>query len=120
LAELLSPAWIAAADAAVAAANLALSEPLVVQNDVVRSDGTVATYHVEVTGAGARLRSGAHADPTVTYRLPITTAQGIASGDLDPYAEFMAGRLEVDGDTTKLVDHQDLIAALQAAIAAAS
>ena len=67
--------------------------------------------------AGNRVNQGDHPDPTVTYRLGSATAEGIASGELDPYEEFMAGRLEISGESSTLVDNQHLLESLQVAIA---
>jgi len=116
LPDFLSPAWIEACDAAVTAAGLASPERFVVQNRV-SGDGAVVSYHLVVDSNGARVNEGDHPDPTVTYSLGSATAQGIASGELDPYEEFMAGRLEISGDSSTLVDNQHLLESLQAAIA---
>ena len=119
MAEFLSQAWIEAADLSVAAAKLSASEPLAIQNVVTNPDGSVVIYHVAIDASGARVRAGEHGDPTVVYRFGLHTAAGIAAGELDPYAEFMSGRLEITGDSTALVGHKAVLEALQAAVAAA-
>lgn len=113
--DFLSPAWIEAADASLAAAKISAPDPIVVQHVVVGDAGSMVTFHVAVDPDGGRVLPGSHENPTVTYRSGSATAAGIAAGELDPYAEFMAGRLEISGNTSALADRQDLIESLQTA-----
>ena len=56
-------------------------------------------FHLRVLDGALSVGDGAHDDPSVTFLFEdIETALGIVTGDLDPMAAFMAGRIRTDGN----------------------
>ena len=56
-------------------------------------------FHLRVLDGALSVGDGAHGDPSVTFLFEdIETALGIVTGDLDPMAAFMAGRIRTDGN----------------------
>ena len=120
--DYLSPAWMEAADRALAA-DPALAEAtrdvhLVLQQTVDEADGAPPTsWHVRLEGGAARLVPGTAADATVTFTCDRQTATEIHAGGSSAQAAFMAGRLRVGGDVGALLAHQQLLAGLDDVLA---
>lgn len=109
----LSAAWIAALGEAVAGSDdlaRAAAAPLVVGYEV--TDGAeVVTYHVRLAPDGCSAGPGAD-DADVVFRADRATAMAIARGDLRAQRAFMAGRIQLSGDVSALLDRADALAVL--------
>lgn len=103
-----SDEWIAAFEAVVADAGACDDAGLVVQQELT---DTGATWHVVVSDGGARVATGRHPRPDVTFSQDLATATAINSGDLSAQQAFIDGRLRVRGDVGRLTS---AVAALSA------
>lgn len=120
----LSPAWQEAAAAAVAAdprlqqARPAI--PVVLAQVVVPGDGSddaVASWHVTFGPDGVVWQQGPAPAADVTFTCTTETAWSIQCGEQSAQAAFMAGRLRIGGDTSTLLTNQELLTALNDALA---
>jgi hypothetical protein len=112
MAIFLSDEWFD--ELATAAASAATVDPaldLVLQQVVELDDGELSWW-VAARDGRLEVGRGRHADPTVTFFLDASTAQGVQSGGESPQAAFMAGRLRVGGDVRVLLEQQEGLAAL--------
>lgn len=76
-------------------------------------EGTV-TYHLQVGDGETRFGAGA-ADPEhVRMRQSWATAVGVATGELNAQEAFIGGHILLTGDQQRLLDSQDVFAALDA------
>lgn len=110
----LSPEWIAALDAAAAAAGEVVPGVTLTVQQIV---GDV-TYHVRIADGRVRVHEGRAPDADVTFRQDPAVAAAIARGERSAQAAFMAGELRVGGDLTALMTHQAAFAALDDVFAA--
>jgi predicted lipid carrier protein YhbT len=111
----LSPAWLAALDAAVTShaplAEATRGVQLVIEQVVTDDDSTVQ-WHVAFDDGSVRVVPGAApegAAPLVRFTTDQVTARAVATGTMTAQAAFMEGRLRVGGDTTALLAHHDLL-----------
>lgn len=118
--EYLSPEWLVAAAALVAAdpalAAAAAAHELVVEYrvDAPRGDGPgePVVYHLRLSGGAAALVPGTAPDPDVRFRCDHATALAVARGELGAQRAFMEGRLRIGGDVRAIVAAQEVFAAV--------
>ena len=112
----LSPQWIEAADAALAAATGAPPERVVIDQEIVG----VATYRVTVD-AGIASVASLPTHPTeaadVTFGQDYATARAIAQGDTDAHQAFLLGRIRFSGDVDVLLARRDTFRWIATALA---
>ncbi len=61
--------------------------------------GGEPAFHLLVCAGALEVGEGAHPDPSVTFMFEdLETALGVVTGDVDPMAAFMAGRIRTDGN----------------------
>jgi hypothetical protein len=113
MAERFSPEWVATLDRA-ARGLLGSDERFVIQQ-VVGDDA----WHVVLGPDGVRVQPGRAEAPDVTFTQDRATAEAIATGELSAGAALTAGRLTVRGDTARLTEHREALAALDEALARA-
>ena len=103
-------AWVEALNDKLAAGPGSVPEPLTVQYDVCPGDALGAgidadyRYHLVLGPDGDRAHPGAAAAPDVTFRLTAATAEAIRSGRRSAEEAFLAGDLDLAGDTTSIVE----------------
>jgi len=99
-------AWVRALNAKLAAGSGSTPDPLVLQY-VVTDDGIDAAdyrYHLVLGPDGDRAFPGAADAPDATFRLSAATAESIRSGERSSEEAFLAGDLDLEGDTTAIVE----------------
>jgi hypothetical protein len=111
MAERFSPEWIEALDAS--ARGLAGGEDRFVIQQVVDE----AAWYVALGPDGVRVRPGMADAPDVTFRQDRATADAIVDGELSAAAALTSGRLTVQGVTSQLADHREVLAQLDEAFA---
>jgi hypothetical protein len=123
--EYLSPAWLDAAAALVAAdpglAAAARAHRLVVEYTVEAPAGSpdgAVTYHLRLADGAAALVVGGAPDADVRFRCDRTTAAAVATGALGAQRAFMEGRLRIGGDVRTIVEAQAALAGLTDVLAA--
>jgi hypothetical protein len=117
----LSSEWFDAAQAAIDAAGAAsgsLADPAIVVQHVVTGagDGDV-TYHLRHEDGTVRLQRGAAGDAAVVFTESYDTAAAIARGDLSAQTAFMAGRIRVRGDLSRLMEQSEAFRDIEGVLA---
>ncbi len=80
---------------------------------VITEDGAVVGhYHLTISDGAALVHSGAPTAADITIRQDAETAQALRDGTLHAQGAFLTGRLSVDGDINKLLEHGPLLAQL--------
>ncbi|MFN3219480.1 MAG: SCP2 sterol-binding domain-containing protein [Acidimicrobiales bacterium] len=103
-------AWVAALDDKLASGPGSVPEPLTVQYDVCPGEDLSSTadadyrYHLVLGPDGDRAHPGPAATPDVTFRLTAATAEAIRSGRQSAEEAFLAGDLDLAGDTTAIIE----------------
>jgi hypothetical protein len=118
--EYLSPEWLTAAAAlvaaepslAAAAAGNELVVEYVVEDPGEDGPGDPVVYHLRLSGGAAALGPGAVPDADVRFRCDRATALAVARGDLGAQRAFMEGRLRIGGDVRAIVAAQEVLAAV--------
>lgn len=72
----------------------------------------VGHYHLKIADGAARVFPGTPDEPDVTIRQDAETAQALRDGTLHAQGAFLTGRLSVDGDINKLLEHSGLLSEL--------
>ena len=85
---------------------------LVIEQRVVEDDVTLANYHVVLGGGSATVFDGPAARPDIVIQQDPATALALQRGELHAHSAFLTGRLTVDGDVRKLLDHGDVLIGL--------
>jgi putative sterol carrier protein len=122
MARFLSEEWIEALDAALRDDREALRATagarIAVAQVVTDGPGGRVAYTVQVDDGSARVRGG-DAGADVTFTQDHATATAIARGELAAQAAFIEGRLRVGGDLALLMEHTQVLAGLDTALARA-
>ena len=117
----LSPAWISASNAALAASapfsTATRDTRLVIQNVVTGVDGASVAYALVLDHGTNRLAPGVDPDADVSFTCDHATAVAIATGTESAQVAFMAGRLQIGGDARVLIAHQGVLADLDDVLA---
>ena len=111
----LSPDWVAAANRAVAPIAVDGLEA-VVQHVVTGGPGGDCRYYIDVRGGRGAVVAGETDAPTLTFTEDYETAAAVARGDTSAQAAFMAGRIRIGGDLSKLGTAAEAMAALDSAL----
>jgi len=69
-------------------------------------------FHLVLADGSALVRPGAADNPDVTIRQDIETARALRDGSLHAQGAFLTGRLTVDGDIAKLLEHGPVLTQL--------
>lgn len=85
---------------------------LVIEQRIVDADALVSNYHVRIAGGQVDVIDGPAESPDVTISQDLVTAQALQRGDVHAQTAFLTGRLSIDGDIHKLLDHGELLADL--------
>ena len=85
---------------------------LVIEQRIVDADALVSNYHVCIANGEVDVIDGPAEAPDVTISQDLVTAQALQRGDVHAQTAFLTGRLNIDGDIHKLLDHGDLLADL--------
>ena len=117
----LSPEWLDAAGAALAADESlaeALAEVTLTVEQAVDGtpDGTVR-WHVAIEAGKVVLTAGPAARPDVRFTTSYPVAAAVARGDLSAQRAFIDGGLRVGGDLSLVIAHQRALAAIDDALA---
>lgn len=115
----LTPQWLAALDHA-ATRHEGLTEAArgchLIIEQVVTDPGGDVTWHVTIDDGTVRFAPGPAGEPTigpvVRFTTDKTTAEHLVAGRTTTQTAFMAGRLQVGGDTGALLAHHSLVAGL--------
>lgn len=118
MAVFLSEAWLAALADAAAAATVPDELELAVQQVVHDESGEVA-YAIRLAGGAVHVERGQIEDPDITFTQDRATAAAIAQGTLSAQAAFMAGRMQVSGDLSAVIEAALAVQALDQVFAAA-
>ncbi len=123
----LSPEWLAAAAALVAAdpqlRGLRVRDAVVLQQVVTGTEGDddgpaePVAWHVVLGPDGLRWIVGHHPTPDVSFTCDAATAWAVQAGLESAQAAFMEGRLRVGGDARVLIAHHDVLSDLDDALA---
>ena len=114
--QFLTPAWIAALDAA-AQGSTALAEALdhdgIVVQQVVRSaSGEEITYHLRLEDGRPRVHEGVAPAPDLTLVTDYDAARSLHRGERNAQAVLERGQLKLRGTPEALVGRSALLAAL--------
>ena len=74
------------------------NQAAVVQFDVRDQEGTLHSFHIDVTDGVCTGESGAAETPRLTLTFAVPVFLRFLSGLLDPMQAFMSGQLQVSGD----------------------
>ena len=75
-------------------------------------------WHLAIDRGDVRVRAGAADDPDVWFETDAGTAAELLDGDVDPLRAMISGDLTMGGDPRLLVDHQEVLEALDEAFGA--
>jgi predicted lipid carrier protein YhbT len=121
MARFLSPEWLGELDDAARRAQGDQLPPgevrLVVGQRVRRAPDDEVAYALRLEHGTVRVVPGPAEDADVTLVQDLDTATAVAQGRLSAQAAFMTGRLRVEGDVSVLLAHQDVVAAVDGALA---
>ncbi len=84
---------------------------LVVEQRVIDPEGD-QIWHLQVTNGSVSIIDGPAEHPDVTLSQDADTATALRSGELHAQHAFLTGRLTIDGDIAKLLEHGDLLQTL--------
>lgn len=103
-------AWVEALNDKLASGAGSVPEPLTVQYDVCPGGDLSSAadadyrYHLVLGPDGDRAHPGPAAAPDVTFRLTAATAEAIRTGRQSAEEAFLAGDLDLAGDTTAIIE----------------
>ncbi len=85
---------------------------LTLQQIITEDSEVVGDYHLILAPGSATVHQGRAHAPDITIRQDATTAEAIRNGTLHAQGAFLTGRLSVDGNVDKLLEHSELLGAL--------
>ncbi len=88
---------------------------LTIEQIITDEGSVVGHYHLRLRAGEASVQPGPSDSADVTIKQDASTAQALRDGRLHAQGAFLTGRLSVDGDISKLVEHGPLLSALLAA-----
>lgn len=104
--EYLSDEWIQEADAALRASGLRAPDG---ERFAVEQRVGEVVFHMVFDSNGARVRTGAAADPAVVFCQSRNTAVAIAQGDLSAEEAVLNGEVSFEGNPMALLSHRRLL-----------
>lgn len=81
---------------------------LVVEQRIVDAGG-VETWHVRFADGAVSVGAGSATDAQLVITQDRTTAEGLRQGATNAHRAFLTGRLRIDGDIDRLLEHGDLL-----------
>lgn len=110
MAEFATPEWIEALDEAVRSSDdlraVTADLQLTIRQTITDTDeGEPVSWHFVIDRGSVRVHAGPGDHADVTFTEEDGTARAIASGAISPQTAFMTGRLQVGGDTAKMMEH---------------
>ncbi len=116
----LSEAWLTAVDEAVVAherlRRVSADLELVIEYRVAGVPDR--RWHLAIDRGDVRVRAGAADDPDVWFETDVGTAGELLNGDVDPLRAMISGDLTMGGDPRLLMDHREVLEALDEAFGA--
>lgn len=85
---------------------------VVLEQQVLSGDEIIDHYHVVVANGSVSVEPGPADNADVILRQSADTAQALRDGSLHAQAAFLTGRLSIDGDVNRLLEHGPLLAQL--------
>ena len=85
---------------------------LTIEQVISDAGEVVGHYHLKIEEGAALVLPGAPVHPDVTIRQDAETAMALRDGTLHAQGAFLTGRLSVDGDINKLLEHSGLLSEL--------
>ncbi|MGI9608042.1 MAG: SCP2 sterol-binding domain-containing protein [Acidimicrobiales bacterium] len=82
---------------------------LVIEQCVRDNGAEVERYHVCVGGRAVRVVEGASAKPDITICQDMETARALQRGELHAQGAYLTGRLTIEGNVQKLLQHAPLL-----------
>jgi hypothetical protein len=110
--KFLTDEWVDALTHAAQQHPNATPSTLIVEYRVRDGDGEPFVYHLRFVGPHIEVRKGPAAAAVVAFTTNRETACAIARGELSAPAAFMAGRLQLSGDTAALLRNSHVLVAV--------
>lgn len=85
---------------------------LVIEQRITDEGGEIARYHLLIGDGAVEVVDGAASSPDVVITQDRATADSIRHGEAHAHRAFLTGRLRVDGDIDRLLEHGDVLAGL--------
>lgn len=85
---------------------------LTIEQVIHEGESLVGNYHLVLADGSATVHPGPANSPDITITQDAATARAIRSGSLHAQGAFLTGRLSVDGDIDKLLQHGPLLSSL--------
>ena len=79
---------------------------------ITKNDAVVGHYHLVLAKGSASVHPGASAGPDIVIKQDAETARAIRAGELHAQGAFLTGKLSIDGDINKLLEHGPLLSSL--------
>lgn len=98
------------------AATAALDElDLIIEQRVLNDDGSLAeSYQVHLGDGVVAVDRDCSGEAHVVLSQDVETAEALRSGELHAQPAFLTGRLRVDGDVDRLLEHREALTSLLA------
>lgn len=88
---------------------------MTIEQVITDDDDVVGHYHLVLGSGSATVHAGAATDPDIIIKQDAETARALRDGTLHAQGAFLTGKLSVDGDINKLIEHGPLLSRLLAA-----
>lgn len=85
---------------------------LTIEQIITEGGENVGHYHLILKSGAANVFPGGAANPDVTIKQDAETARALRDGSLHAQGAFLTGKLSVDGDIDKLLQHGPLLSGL--------
>ncbi len=115
--EFLSDDWFRAANDALAGLETDLDDALVIEH-VIEHNGATVPYQLVIEARGCALEKGRPRSAHVTMAQSAETAAALRAGTVDALQAVQDGRVRIDGDPRRLIQHAELLQAIDRRLAA--
>lgn len=112
----LDDSWVQRCDTALRARG-PKGDPLTIAHVVTHADREFR-YFVAIDAHGSRAATGSPDHATVTFRQSAEVATAIRAGELAAGEAILLGRVIIEGDASALIEHREVLAELDAVLAA--
>ncbi len=111
--DFLSDAWITALGSAASSIDISSDVSLKVRQTIHdTTDDTEVCWHVSLEAGKVEVSRGPGPEPDVGLVTDRATADGIHRGEISAQRAFLDGRIQILGDITALIRHQEVLAAV--------